>query len=270
MILKLPVVVMKMSISPTTESSLANVAHDGVVLHLLHRLQADDLEVACGGNENVDFSNNGIELGHLEALHACLQGADGVDLSDHDTSACTAHGSSTALANITVSTDQSALAADHHISGTHDGVGQGVTAAVYVVELGFGHTVIHIDGWEEELPLGSHLFQAVDSSCGLLTHTLALLCHSGVFGLVCWDGVLQQLQDALELCIVGAVGVWQAAIFGILLLKLLALVNQKGGITSIIHKQIAAIFTCHCHHLLCAPPVLRESLALPCKNCGGV
>merc|ERR1740138_1836215 len=170
---------------------VTNVAHDGVVLHLLHGLQADDLEVACGGNENVDFSDNGIGLGHLEDLHACLQGADGVDLSDHDTSACTAHGSSTALANITVPTDQSALAANHHISGTHDRIGQGVTAAVHVVELGLGHAVIHVDGWEKELPLGSHLFQAVDSSSGLLTHTLALLCHSGVFGLVCWDGILQ-------------------------------------------------------------------------------
>merc|ERR1740138_1180197 len=131
---------------------VTNVAHNGVVLHLLHGLQADDLEVACGGDENVDFSDNGIELGYLEALHACLQSADGVDLSDHDTSACTAHGSSTALANITVATDQSTLAADHHISGTHDRIGQGVTAAVHVVELGFGHAVIHIDGWEEELP----------------------------------------------------------------------------------------------------------------------
>merc|ERR1719352_1172159 len=81
-----------------------NVAHNGIVLHLLHGLQADDLEIARGGNEDVNFSDNGIQLGHLEAFHACLQGADGVDLSDHHTCACTAHGSSAALANITVPT----------------------------------------------------------------------------------------------------------------------------------------------------------------------
>merc|ERR1740138_892462 len=114
---------------------VTNVAHDGVVLHLLHVLQGDDLEVAGGGNEDVNLTDHTLELGHLEALHACLQGADRVDLSDHDPSAATAHSSSTALANITVATDERTLATNHHISGTHDGIGQGVTAAIHVVEL---------------------------------------------------------------------------------------------------------------------------------------
>merc|ERR1739848_602304 len=58
---------------------VANVAYDGIVLHLLHVLQGDDLEVSRGCNEDVNLSNNGLDLGHLEALHACLQGADRVD-----------------------------------------------------------------------------------------------------------------------------------------------------------------------------------------------
>ena len=52
-----------------------------------------------------------------------------------------------------------------------------------------------------------------------------------------------------------------------LLLELLALVDQKCGITPVIHKQITSILTWHSHHLLSAPPVLRYSLALPCEDC---
>merc|ERR1712137_1009070 len=50
---------------------VTNVAHDGVVLHLFHSLQSDDLEVASGCDENIRLARNLIKCGHLEALHAC-------------------------------------------------------------------------------------------------------------------------------------------------------------------------------------------------------
>merc|ERR1719313_2731831 len=58
----------------------------------------------------------------------------------------------------------------------------------------------------------------------------------------------------------------QAAILGKLLLVLLALVNQESGITTVIDKLVASILAGDRHHLLCAPPVLLKSLALPCKD----
>merc|ERR1712107_275262 len=204
--------------------------------------------------------------GHnLEALHACLQSADGVDLSDQHTGSSTPHGKSAALAHVPVASHQGTLAANHHISCTHDAVWQGVAATIDIVELGLGHAVVHVDGREEQLALCSHLPEPVHSCGGLLAHTFALGCHASVLGLVCRDGVLEQLQDALELSICGAVRIGQAAILGILLLELLAFVDEQGGITSIIHKLVTAICARHSHHLLSAPPVLRQSLALPCK-----
>eukprot|EP00438_Fugacium_kawagutii_P032366 Skav234869 [mRNA] locus=scaffold840:301220:307135:+ [translate_table: standard] len=104
----------------------------------------------------------------------------------------------------------------------------------------------HVDGGEEQLTLGRHVYLVLSL-----------------------DGVPQHLQDTLELSVGGAGRIWQAAVLGKLLLQFLALVNQQGGITSIIHKLIASIGTWHCHHLLSAPPVLRQSLTLPCKDSGG-
>merc|ERR1711937_449656 len=90
-------------------------------------------------------------------------------------------------------------------------------------------------------------------------------CHARVLSLVGRNGIFQQLQDALELSVGGAVWVWQGAIFRVLLLKLLTLVDQQGGITAVVHKQVATICARHSHHLLSAPPVLWKSLTLPCE-----
>merc|ERR1711865_756829 len=230
---------------------MSNVANDGVVLHLLHVLNGDNLEIASGCHEDIDLANDIVHAGHLEALHACLQSADGVALCDENTGAAAAHG---------------ALASNHDIGGPHDGVWEGVAAAVDVVKLGLCHAVVHVDRWEQKLTLGSHLFQAVHTCSGLLADTLAFLGHPAVLGLVYWDGVLQELQDALELGIVGAGRVWQAAILSVLLLELLALVDQESGIATIVHEHVAAILTGDSHHLLGTPPVFREGLTLPCKH----
>merc|ERR1719401_910763 len=44
---------------------VADVAHDGVVLHLLHVFQRDDLEVTCGRGEDVDLAHNLLDGHHL-------------------------------------------------------------------------------------------------------------------------------------------------------------------------------------------------------------
>ena len=245
-----------------------DVAHDGVVLHLLHVVQRDDLEVASGRSENVHLTNHLLGGHHLEALHARLQRANGVNLCDQHAGACTPHSKSAALAHISIACHKRALATDHHVRGTHDAVRQGVAAAVHVVEFRLSHTIVDVDGWEQQLTLGSHLTKTVHTRSGLLTDTLALGRHARVLRLVRRDGVLQQLQDALVLRVGGAGWVWQAAILCVLLLELLALVHQQCGITSVIHELVAAIRTWHCHHLLRAPPVLWQGLALPGKHCG--
>merc|ERR1711865_1114770 len=64
---------------------VTNVANNGIILHLLHGFQGDDLEVACGCNKDVNLADNLVDGCHLEALHACLQGTDRVALRNHDT-----------------------------------------------------------------------------------------------------------------------------------------------------------------------------------------
>merc|ERR1712194_907716 len=54
-------------------------------------------------------------------------------------------------------------------------------AAVNVVELGLSNTIVHVDGWEEQLALGRHLLQAVDTGGRLLADSLALGSHAVYF-----------------------------------------------------------------------------------------
>merc|ERR1712124_217055 len=126
-------------------------------------LQGDDLEVPCGRGENVDLTNDLLHSHHLETLHARLQRADRVDLCDEHASSSTAHGERAALADVAIAADEGALAANHHVCCAHDAIGQGMAAAVDVVELRLGDAIVDVDGWEEQLALCRHLLQAVHS-----------------------------------------------------------------------------------------------------------
>ena len=89
---------------------VADVADDGVVLHLVHVLAGDDVDVAGGGDEDV-AELAGVVHGHdLEAFHARLQGADGIDLGDEDRGAGAAEGLGAALADVAVAADDGFLA----------------------------------------------------------------------------------------------------------------------------------------------------------------
>merc|ERR1711988_776985 len=192
--------------------------------------QCDDLEVSSGCDCDVNLADDRLHLHHLEALHASLQRTDRIDLCDQDARTATAHGMGAALANIAEATDQGTLTSNHDISGAHDRIWQRMSAAIDIVKLGLGDAIVDVDGWEQKLSFASHFLQAVHSSGGLLADSLAFRCHSCVLGLVCWDGILQELQNALELSIVSACRVWQAAICSKLGLKLFALVDQKSSI----------------------------------------
>merc|ERR1712182_178670 len=177
-------------------------------LHFLHVLQRDDVIIARGRREDVDLADTRLDAHHLETLHAGLQRTDGVDLRDQHACARATHSEGTALANIAVAADQGALPADHHVRGAHDAVRQRVAAAIDVVELRLRHAVVHVDGGEEELALRRHLFETVDASRRLLAHAMARRRHPRVLGSVRLDGVLQQLEDALELWVRGAGRIW--------------------------------------------------------------
>merc|ERR1719343_1588915 len=157
---------------------VTNVAYDGVVLHLFHSLQSDDLEIASGCDENIRLARNLIKCGHLEALHACLQSTDRVDLCDEDASTCATHCEAATLAHITIAADDCTLASNHHVGCAHDGVGQRVTATVHVIKFGLGDTIIYVDCWKQKLTFRGHLFQSVHTGGCLFANTLALFLPS--------------------------------------------------------------------------------------------
>ena len=59
------------------------------------------------------------------------------------------------------------LTSQHDVCGTHDAIGQGMSASVHVVELGLGDRVVDIDGREEQSLAGLHLIQPLHSCGGL-------------------------------------------------------------------------------------------------------
>lgn len=117
---------------------VTNVADNGIVLHLPHVVNHYDVLVASGGHEDVGLRDNILQGKDLKTLHQGLEGTDGVDLSHNDTSTSLFECSSTALANITITTDHSNLASNHNISGPHQTIREGVAAAVQVVKLSRG------------------------------------------------------------------------------------------------------------------------------------
>ena len=147
---------------------VADVAHDGLVLHLRHVVMGDHAAVAGGGDEDVGLVAGVVHGHHPVAFHGRLQGADGVDLGDPHLGRQGLQGLGAALAHVAVAAHHRHLAGDHHVRGPLDAVHQGLAAAVQIVELGFGHRVVDVDGREPQLaPLG-HLVEPVHSGGGLL------------------------------------------------------------------------------------------------------
>lgn len=69
-----------------------------------------------------------------------------------------------------------------------------------------GDAIVDINPWRKELALGSHLLHSKNASGGLVTNILALGRVANPF--------LQQLNNALNLDIGGAVWVWKFAAMG--------------------------------------------------------
>ena len=147
---------------------VADVADDGVVLHLRHVLGGDDVLVAGGGDEDVADVDDVLDGGDLEAVHARLERADGVDLGDDDAGAWRPSRPAEPLPTSPKPATTHRLAREHDVGRAHDAVGERVAAAVDVVELRLGDAVVDVDGREEELVLVGHLDEAVDAGGRLL------------------------------------------------------------------------------------------------------
>src|SRR4051812_37074162 len=124
---------------------VADVADDGVVLHLLNVLGTDDVAAAGGGDEEVALRGGFFHCRDFETLHRGLQRVDRIDLGDDHAGAVAAHAMGTALADIAIAGDNDDLAGDHHVGGSFDAVGERLAAAVEVIELALGDRVVDVD-----------------------------------------------------------------------------------------------------------------------------
>src|SRR5699024_7262994 len=151
---------------------VADVADDGAGFERLQHLDADDASVPGRRDDDVGLRGHLGEVIDLVAVHRRLQGADGIDLGDDDACALSAQGFGRSLAHVTVADDHGDLAADEHIGGAVEAIGQGMADAVAVVELRFRHRVVDVDRRERQSALLGQAVDAVDPGGGLLGHAL--------------------------------------------------------------------------------------------------
>lgn len=156
---------------------VTDVADNGIVGHSLEVNASQDVTAAGGGNEDLTLRSSLLHGGDLVAGNGGLEGVDGINLSDDDTSTHAVESLGTALADITETSNDSDLASNHDIGGTLDTIDKGLTAAVQVVELGLGDRVVDVDGGDKETLALEHAVKVVDTGGGLLRNTVAVLEH---------------------------------------------------------------------------------------------
>lgn len=172
--LRLDVVSLGVSLEPGNVDltiEVSNVANDGVILHDLHVLRADDRSTTSGGNEDVGLRGSLFQGGNFVTFHGSLESIDRINLSDDDTSTESTEGLGGSLTDITVTSNDGYLTGNHDVSGTLDTIEERFTASVQVIELGLGNAVVNVDGGELQLTLGHALVEVVYSSGGFLRET---------------------------------------------------------------------------------------------------
>ena len=245
---------------------VADVAHNGLVLHGGHVFKGDHILVAGGGHENVGLVGCPLHGHYTIAFHRGLQGVDRVDLGHPHLSAQGAQGLGAAFAHVTVTGDHGHFASDHHVGGALDAVHQRLAATVQVVELALGHRVIDVDGAEHQGALGGHFLQAVHAGGGLFGHANDLRALAAVPGAVLGElGLDGGKQDALFF----AAGIGQH--FGVLF-SLFAQVHQQRGVAAIVQDHVGAFalaaLRAKVENAVGVVPVLLQCLALDGKHRG--
>ena len=85
---------------------VTNVTDNSIILHLEEVLASQDVLAASGGHEDVALRHGVVHSGDLVPLHGSLESIDGVHLSHDDSAAETSERLSTALTNISISSNK--------------------------------------------------------------------------------------------------------------------------------------------------------------------
>ena len=107
----------------------------------------------------------------LVTLHRRLEGADRIDLGDHDPRALASQALRRALADVAESADHRDLPGNHDVGGPLDAVDQAFAASVEVVELRLRDRIVDVDGRGQKGAGLLHVVEALHAGGGLLRQT---------------------------------------------------------------------------------------------------
>lgn len=138
-------------------------------------LSGQDISAPGCGDEDLALGSSFGHGGDLETGNGGLEGVDRIDFSNDDTSAERAEGVSTALSNVTVTSNNRSLSSNHDIGGTLDTIEERFATSVKVVELGLSDSIIDVDSRNLQLVLLEHLVQMMNTSGGLFGDTKAVI-----------------------------------------------------------------------------------------------
>lgn len=182
-----------------TRGNQSLTANNGVVTHNLKVLANKNVTATGGGDEDLTLGSSLLHGDDLVSLNSGLKGVDGVNLGDEDTGTHAAESIGTALADITVTSNNGDLAGNHDVGGTLDTIDERLTATVQVVELGLGDGVVDVDRGNKELALLEHSVEVVNTSGGLLGDTVAALEHLRVLAVDEGGQITTIVEDEVEL-----------------------------------------------------------------------
>jgi len=241
---------------------VTDVTNNGVVLHLGHVFNHDNVLVTGGGDEDVALVDDVFNRGNLVTFHGSLEGANRVNFGHNHASTGRLERGGGTLTDVTVAGNPARLGRNHDVSGAHDTIRERVAATVEVVELALGDGVIDVDSREQEFASLLHFIETLDTSGGLFGDTDAGLDNLVPALRVGLQVVGDDLQHALHFGVVSGSRVRNGTVLFELDFSLVTLVDEEGGISTIIDDDVERLVA-PVEHLVGAPPVLFERLTLP-------
>jgi len=97
---------------------VADVRDNGLILHLCHMIQSDDIPVSGGGHVDVGPAESVFDGSDFKAFHGGLEGIDGVDFGDDYAGALASEGLGGTFAYVSVAANHGNFPRDHHIEGS--------------------------------------------------------------------------------------------------------------------------------------------------------
>src|SRR5438270_10226240 len=143
---------------------VTNVTNDGLVFHLEHVLECDDVAVASSGDVDVRLAERIFDGRDLKAFHRGLKRIDRIDLGYDNASTKATERLGRAFADVAIAANNRHFPGDHHAKSALDAVGERLAAPVEVIEFRFGDGVVDVDGRDQELVFFHHFVEPMDAS----------------------------------------------------------------------------------------------------------